>query len=100
MAIPRDNVFARKQKSPSATVVVTLQRGRMMSEEEVDSVVDIIASAVQRLTPNRVTVTDGNGRLLNSGSQNSISARSRKELEIEQKREQGYREKIDSLLNA
>ena len=98
LAIPRESVFARKQKSPSATVVVTLARNRLLSEEEVDSVVDIVASAVQGLTPNRVTVTDQNGRLLNSGSQDSMSSRSRKEFEIEQKREAEYMEKIDSIL--
>ncbi len=98
LAIPRENVFARKQKLPSATVVLSLARGRVLSEEEVDSVVDIIASAVQGMTPNRVTVTDQNGRLLNSGSQDSISSRSRKEFEIEQKRESEYMEKIDSIL--
>ena len=98
LAIPRENVFARKQKNPSATVVLNLQRGRVLSEEEVDSVVDIIASAVQGMSPNRVTVTDQNGRLLNSGSQDSISSRSRKEFEIEQKREQEYMDKIDTIL--
>ena len=98
LAIPRSNVFARQSKSPSATVVVTLQKNRLLSEEEVDSVVDIVASAVHGLSPNRVTVTDQNGRLLNSGSQNSISSRSRKEFEIELKREKEYLDKIDSIL--
>jgi len=98
LAIPRDNVFAKREKNPSATVVLTLRKGRLLSEEEVDSVVDIIASAVQGLSPSRVTVTDQNGRLLNSGSQDSISSRSRKEFEIEQKREQEYMNKIDSIL--
>ncbi|MDO6426464.1 flagellar basal-body MS-ring/collar protein FliF [Thalassotalea sp. 1_MG-2023] len=98
LAIPRENVFAKREKSPSATVVVTLRKGRLLSEEEVDSIVDIVASAVQSLTPNRVTVTDQNGRLLNSGSQNSISSRSRKEFEIEQKREQEYMDKIDTIM--
>jgi len=98
LAIPRENVFARREKNPSATVVLIMQRGRILSEEEVDSVVDIIASAVQGLSPNRVTVTDQNGRLLNSGSQDSVSSRSRKEFEVEQKREQEYRDKIDSIL--
>ena len=97
LAIPRDNVFAKREKNPSATVVLTLRRGRLLSEEEVDSVVDIVASAVQSLDPNRVTVTDQNGRLLNSGSQDSVSSRSRKEFEIEQKREQEYMDKIDSI---
>lgn len=98
LAIPRDNVFAKREKNPSATVVVTLRKGRLLSEEEVDSIVDIVASAVQNLDPNRVTVTDQNGRLLNSGSQDSISSRSRKEFEIEQKREKEYLDKIDSIL--
>ncbi len=98
LAIPRENIFARREKNPSATVVLTMQRGRILSDEEVDAVVDIIASAVQGLSPNRVTVTDQNGRLLNSGSQNSISARSRNELDVEQKREQEYLNKIDNIL--
>lgn len=98
LAIPKDNIFAKRVKSPSATVVLTLQKGRQLSEEKVDAVVDIIASAVQGLSPNKVTVTDQNGRLLNSGSQDSISSRSRKEFEIEQKRESEYMAKIDSIL--
>lgn len=36
--------------------------------------------------------------MLNSGSQDSISSRSRKEFEIEQKRESEYMTKIDSIL--
>ncbi len=98
LAIPRENIFAKRTRSPSATVVLTLRKGRLMSEEEVDSVVDIIASAVQGMEPNRVTVTDQNGRLLNSGSQTSVSSRSRKEFEMEQKRESEYLTKIDSIL--
>nr|WP_114325286.1 flagellar basal-body MS-ring/collar protein FliF [Candidatus Colwellia aromaticivorans] len=98
LAIPKENIFARREKNPSATVVLTLQRGRLLSAEEVDAVVDIIASAVQGLSPNRVTVTDQNGRLLNSGSQNSISSRSRNEFDLEQKREQEYMDKIDTIL--
>jgi len=98
LAIPKENVFARLEKKPSATVVLTLKRGRILRGEEVDAIVDIIASAVQGLEPSRVTVTDQNGRLLNSGSQNSLSARSRKEYDIEVKREHAYLEKIDTIL--
>lgn len=98
LALPKENVFARREKKGSATVVVTMKRNSMLSGEEVDSVVDIVASAVQGLEPDRVTVTDSNGRLLNSGSQDSLSARSRKEYEIEKQREREYMEKIDSIL--
>lgn len=98
IAMPKENVFARREKPASATVVLTAKRGQIIAGEEVDAVVDIVASAVQGMEPSKVTVTDSNGRLLNSGSQDSISARARKEYELERKREQEYLEKIDSIL--
>ena len=98
LALPKENVFARREKKASATVVLTANRGAVISGEEVDAVVDIVASAVQGMEPERVTVTDSNGRLLNSGSQDSLSARARKEYEIERQREAEYQEKIDSIL--
>lgn len=98
LALPEVNVFARREKQASATVVVTTRRGSMISTGEVNSIIDIVASAVQGLEPDRVTVTNSNGRLLNSGSQGAESARSRKEYEIEKKRESAYIEKIDSIL--
>ncbi|WJG10607.1 flagellar basal-body MS-ring/collar protein FliF [Aliiglaciecola sp. LCG003] len=98
LAMPVENVFARREKKASATIVVTSARGSSISAREVDAIVDIVASAVQGMEPNRVTVTDSNGRLLNSGSQDAASARSRKEYEMEKQRESAYLEKIDSIL--
>lgn len=98
LVMPKENVFARREKKASATVVLTSSRGSVLSSEEVDSIVDIVASAVQGMEPDRVTVTDSNGRLLNSGSQNSAASRSRKEYELEKNRESEYLEKIDSIL--
>ncbi|MBB66207.1 flagellar basal body M-ring protein FliF [Alteromonas sp. KS69] len=98
LAMPKENVFARREKKASATVVLTAKRGKVIAGEEVDSVIDIVASAVQNMEPSAVTVTDSNGRLLNSGSQDSLSARARKEYEIERQREQEYLEKIDAIL--
>ena len=98
LALPKENVFARREKKGSATVVVTARRGNVISAEEVDSIVDIVASAVQGMEPSKVTVTDNNGRLLNSGSQNAGSSAARKEYELEKRREAEYMEKIDSIL--
>ncbi|GAA0789824.1 flagellar M-ring protein [Shewanella aestuarii] len=97
LALPKENVFARNASKPSATVVVSVRRGGL-GQEEVDAIVDIVGSAVQGLEPARVTVTDSNGRLLNSGSQDGASARARRELEIVQQKEAEYRKKIDSIL--
>lgn len=98
LALPVENVFARREKKASATVVVTARRGSVINSEEVNSIIDIVSSAVQGMEPQRVTVTDSNGRLLNSGSQDAESARSRKEYELEKQREDEYLSKIDSIL--
>ena len=75
LAIPKERVFARKEQQASATVVVTTSRSYRLSPQEIDSIVDIVASAVQGLSPNNVTVSDHRGRLLHSGSQSgAISA--------------------------
>ena len=97
LAIPKENVFARNRAKPSATVVLNVRRGGL-GQEEVDAVVDIVASAVQGLIPTRVTVTDSNGRLLNSGSQDAVSARARRESELVLQKEAEYRTKVQSIL--
>ncbi|MEN9532969.1 MAG: flagellar basal-body MS-ring/collar protein FliF [Aeromonas popoffii] len=97
LAIPKDNVFARNERRPSATVVLSL-KGNALGQGEVDSIVDMVASAVHGLEPTRVTVTDQNGRLLNSGSQDPISAQTRKEFAMQQRQEVEYKQKIDAIL--
>lgn len=98
LAIPKDNVFARDKRKPSATVMVNVKGGTILTQENVDSIVNIVASAVHDLEPSRVTVTDQRGRLLNSGSQDLATMASRKEFELQQKKETEYKQKIDSIL--
>ncbi|EKE75420.1 flagellar basal-body MS-ring/collar protein FliF [Gallaecimonas xiamenensis] len=98
LAIPKESVFLRERQEPSATVVLSLNRGNSLKQEEVDAIVDMVASAVHGMSPEKVTVTDQNGRLLNSGSQNALAARSRKELELETTREKQYLDKIDTIM--
>ncbi len=98
LALPKESPFLRREQKPSATVVLTLRGSAGLAREEVDSIVDIVASAVHGLEPARVTVTDHSGRLLNSGSQDAQAAQSRKEYELERQREQEFLEKIDAIL--
>ncbi|MCP4325209.1 MAG: flagellar M-ring protein FliF, partial [Alteromonadales bacterium] len=98
LAIPKQSVFARKERQASATVVVTSARSYSLSPQEIDSIVDIVASAVQGLSPNSVTVSDQRGRLLHSGSKSGMSAQSSKEFALEREREEEYKGKIDAIL--
>ena len=98
LAIPKQSVFARKERKASATVVITTSKSYTLSAQEIDSIVDIVASSVQGLSPNSVTVSDQRGRLLHSGSQDGLSARSSAEFALERGREDEYKSKIDAIL--
>ncbi|MGY5540363.1 flagellar basal-body MS-ring/collar protein FliF [Vibrio brasiliensis] len=98
LALPKQSVFVRHNQEASASVFLTLKTGANLKQEEVDSVVDMVSSAVPGMKPNRITVTDQHGRLLSSGSQDPASSARRKEHELERKQEQALRDKIDSIL--
>lgn len=98
LALPKQSVFVRQNQEASATVFVTLRTGTTLKQGEVDSIVDMVASAVPGMKPTRVTVTDQHGRLLSSGSQDPVATARRKEQDLERKQEQSLRDKIDSVL--
>ncbi|NVJ57780.1 MAG: flagellar M-ring protein FliF, partial [Vibrionaceae bacterium] len=98
LALPKQSVFVRHNQEASASVFLTLNTGANLKQEEVDSIVDMVASAVPGMKPNRITVTDQHGRLLSSGSEDAASSARRKEHELERKQEQALRDKIDSVL--
>ncbi|HIF9332229.1 TPA: flagellar basal-body MS-ring/collar protein FliF [Photobacterium damselae] len=98
LALPKQSVFVRNNQDASATVFLTLSSGATLGQQEVDSIVDMVASAVPGLKPTRVTVTDQHGRLLSSGTEDPSATAKRKEYELERKQEQTLREKIDAIL--
>ncbi|KOO09908.1 flagellar M-ring protein FliF, partial [Vibrio xuii] len=69
LALPKQSVFVRHNQEASADVYLTVNTGANLKQEEIDSIVEMVASAVQGMKPNRITVTYQHGRLLSSGSQ-------------------------------
>lgn len=98
LALPKQSVFVRHNQEASASVFLTVRTGANLKQEEIEAVVDMVASAVPGMKPSRVTVTDQHGRLLSSGSQDPVSAARRKEQELEKQQEEALRGKIDSVL--
>ncbi|KKD01162.1 MULTISPECIES: flagellar basal-body MS-ring/collar protein FliF [Photobacterium] len=98
LAMPKQSVFVRHNQEATASVFLTLGTGGTLGQQEVDSIVDMVSTAVPGLKPSRVTVTDQHGRLLSSGTEDPAATARRKEYELERKQEQALREKIDAIL--
>ena len=68
LAVPRQSVFVSDQTAASASVFVQLRSGSVLGPEQVQAIVNLVASSVPNLSPTHVTVVDQNGQLL-SGPQ-------------------------------
>jgi len=98
LAIPKQSVFVRERKKPSASVTVRLFSGRTLEDGQVEAIVHLVASSVPEMEPSRVTVVDHKGRLLSGDRTSDDVKRSSTQFEFTRKIEQHYRERIESLL--
>ena len=69
LVLPERALFSREQKDPTASIVLSV-RGEL-SAGEIRAIQHLAASAIEGLTPSRVSVVDDTGRLLASGAGNS-----------------------------
>jgi flagellar M-ring protein FliF len=61
----RESVFLDARQPGKATVVLRLKRAGQISGSSVAAIANLVASAVEGLSPDAVSIIDGNGRLLN-----------------------------------
>ena len=93
LAVPQKTLFSDSQEEGSASVALTV-KSQGISEKQVETVVHLVAGAVEGLEPRRVRVTDQKGRLLTEGMDDQTvggrldehySYKRRLEMELEQK---------------
>jgi flagellar M-ring protein FliF len=64
LVIPQQDVFADSSAQASAAVLVSLMPGTSLNATQVQAIVHLVASSVEGLAPNNVTVTDDKGDVL------------------------------------
>ena len=60
----RDSVFLDARQPSKATVVLRMRRGVLLSQPSVTAIANLLASAVEGLSPGAVAIVDSAGRLL------------------------------------
>ena len=98
LALPRQSAFVRDRKAASASVMLSLYRGRELEESQIASIVHLVASSVPNLTPENVTLIDQQGRLLSSGDDRWGEALTAKHYQLAARIEQDYKRRIEALL--
>ncbi|KQN75125.1 flagellar basal-body MS-ring/collar protein FliF [Devosia sp. BK] len=67
LVLPERELFRRERKDPSASIVLSV-RGAL-SNGEIQAIQHLVASAIEGLTPQRVSIVDDAGNLLASGTE-------------------------------
>jgi len=97
LAMPKPSLFVREQKSPSASVTLSLEAGRALDEGQVSAVVHMVSSAVAGLPPGNVTLVDQGGHLLtqsNTAGRDLNDAQLKYAMDVESR----YQRRIEAIL--
>ncbi|MDD5153772.1 MAG: flagellar basal-body MS-ring/collar protein FliF [Thermodesulfobacteriota bacterium] len=99
IAIPRESLFVEEEKKPAASVILKLRGGMTLNNNQVESIVHLVASAVQGLAPEDVTIADVGGRLFYKKSSSDITGSlSTAQLDYQKGIEDGLRKKVEGML--
>ncbi len=99
LATPKQSVFIRDRKPPTASVVVNLYAGRNLERGQVEAITHMVASSVPDMSSTNVTVVDQKGRLLTQSDRDMGIAMSDTQLQYTQKLEQAYIRRIEDILS-
>lgn len=98
LAMPKPSAFTRQNEPASASVVLQLNAGQTLEQNQIDAIERLVASSVSDLSPQRVTVVDQFGRLLSEDDPTSEEAVSNKQFEQQRRQEAMYVQRIEELL--
>lgn len=98
LAVEQPSVFLRDRSRPAASVMLRLAPGRALGDAQVQAIVHLVASSVPGLAPDGVSVVDQTGRLLSSAGQGGVAEISEKQVAVQAKIEERYRQSLSQLL--
>ena len=98
LAIPKDTVFIRDTRKPTASVFLELFSGRKLARDQVAAIANLVASSIPSLDVRDVTVVDQKGRLLNMRDADVDVVLAAKQLEYTRSLEETMLNRVNSIL--
>jgi flagellar M-ring protein FliF len=98
IATPKESVFIEDEKPPTASISVKLRGREKLNQHEIQSIVNLVASAVPGLTTDNITLVDTSGRLLYRKQAEGEGILTGNQLEYQIKIEDTLRQKVETML--
>ncbi len=97
IAIPERTIFTERQEKPTASIVLKLKPGRVLSQGQIGGIVHLVSSSVEGLSPEQVTVIDNMGNMLSRPSDGDVVADA-KQRDYQKSVDKDYETKLASML--
>lgn len=99
LAMPKQTAFLRNDQRPTASVMVNLRGGRVLSPNQVAGIVHLVSSSVPRMSADGVKIINQNGALLTEQSDGLMNAGlNARQLEYVHAMERTFIERIENIL--
>ena len=100
IVIPKSTYFKDDDKKASASVVLDLKRASSrLAQEQIDSILNLVASSVEGLAPNNITIVDSKGNLLSYPEEdNDMHRLTVKQMEYQSTIEIGVERRVKSMI--
>ena len=98
ISMPPKKTFSEDEDPPKASVVLEMKSGQSLSKSEVGGIAHLVASAVEGLKVNQVTIVDSHGSFLHKPQDESNQAISSNLLELQRSIEGEYEKRIEDML--
>lgn len=99
LALPDKSTFAEDQKKASASVVLDLEPGIILTDKQIQGITHLVASAVEGMEMNDVIIVDANGKMLSKNNSDPLAQQTATMLEFQQKMETEYEKRISDILS-
>ena len=98
LVLPKREVFSRETQDPSATIVLKMDGAGRLSHQQVEAIQHLVATAVPKLKPSRISIVDDKGTLLAKSADNDAEAMANEADEMKLATEQRLQRTIEELL--
>lgn len=99
LVLPKKSLFVEEETEASASILVELKRGKELTKEQIRSIVNLVATAVEGLSKENITVVDNRGKLLYRSTKDEQElGLSSTQLEYKLNLEKSLARKIENLL--
>ncbi|MBC7690455.1 MAG: flagellar M-ring protein FliF [Methylotenera sp.] len=98
LAIPTKSTFVEDQKKSTASVVLDLEPGVVLSEKQVYGIGTLVARAVEGMDTTDVVIVDNHGKTLSKNASDSLAQATATQLEYRSKVEGDLEKRVEAIL--